>query len=157
MQVRLYRPDDRAEWLRMQRLLWPDAGTPEEQAAGADALLARQDAVVLVLERPAGGLCGFAEVGERTYADGCESSPVGFLEAWFVEEDVRGRQLGKALVDAALDWCRVRGLSELASDALLEDVSAHAAHERAGFEEVERSVKYRQQIRPLAEALSKQD
>ena len=157
MQVRLYQPDDRAEWLRMQRLLWPDIGTHQEQAAAAVALLARRDAVVLVLERIAGGLCGFAEVGERAYADGCDSSPVGFLEAWFVEEDVRNRQLGKALVGAAIDWCRARGLSELASDALLEDVSAQSAHERAGFEEVERSVKYRQQIRPRAEALTELD
>ena len=29
-------------------------------------------------------LVGFAEVSRRAYAEGCETSPVGFLEGWYV-------------------------------------------------------------------------
>ena len=143
MHVRSYEPGDYAEWLRMRGLLWPDSGSLTEQAADAEAWLARQDAVVLVIERAPGSLIGFAEVGERAYADGCESTPVGFLEGWFVEEEMRGRELGRLLVGAAIAWCRARGLRELASDALLKETDAQLAHQAVGFEEVERSVKYR--------------
>ena len=36
---------------------------------------------ILAAERPEGGLCGFIEVGSRNYAEGCESSPVPYIEA----------------------------------------------------------------------------
>ena len=42
-----------------------------------------------------------------------------------------------------------RGLLELASDALLANISAQAAHMHLGFVEVERAVRYRK-VLPLA-------
>jgi len=35
---------------------------------------------VFVADRGDGTLCGFVEIGSRTYAEGCESTPVAFLE-----------------------------------------------------------------------------
>lgn len=108
--------------------------------------LERSDTAVLVCERPNGSLGGFAEVGIRAYADGCASSPLAFLEGWYVDPDMRGRGVGRALVHAVEAWARDRGLTELASDALLENEIAHRAHEQVGFEEVERAVRYRKAI-----------
>lgn len=140
MRIRPYRPADHAEWLRLRRALWPHIVNDAEDAA---AWLARPDAVVLVAERPGGGLSGFAEVGTRSYADECETSPVAFLEGWYVDPDVRRQGAGGALVRAAEAWARERGLTEFASDARLDNTISHEAHRALGFEEVGRIVTFR--------------
>jgi aminoglycoside 6'-N-acetyltransferase I len=145
MAIRAFQPEDWAEWRRMRRALWPEA-TPAEHEAEMRAWLERPDRGVLVYARSGGGLCGFAEVSTRPYADGCHTSPVAFLEGWYVDADVRRQGVGRALVEAVEIWARERGLQELASDALLENQISHRAHERMGFSEVERAVRYRKVI-----------
>jgi aminoglycoside 6'-N-acetyltransferase I len=73
----------------------------------------------------------------RDYAEGCSTSPVGFLEGWYVVPEHRGRGVGSALVNAAIGWARAQGLSEFASDALYDNAESRAAHHALGFEEVE--------------------
>jgi aminoglycoside 6'-N-acetyltransferase I len=144
--VRLREPRDDAEWLRMRRALWPH-DTKEAHQIDMAAWVARSDAVVLVADRPDGqGLAGFAEVGTRLYADGCDTSPVAYLEGWYVDCDVRRQGIGAALVCAAEMWARERGYHELASDALLNAVESQRAHESLGFIEVERAVRYRKSL-----------
>jgi hypothetical protein len=75
MVIRAFQPEDWAEWRRMRCALWPDA-TPAEHEAEMRAWLGRPDTGIVVCPRPAGGLCGFAEVSTRPYADGCDTSPV---------------------------------------------------------------------------------
>ncbi|MEO7823064.1 MAG: aminoglycoside 6'-N-acetyltransferase [Gemmatimonadaceae bacterium] len=138
--------EDDPEWLRMRLLLWPEYSVAEHRRGMAD-WRAQPVGVVLVADRVQGvGLAGFAEVGTRPYADGCDSSPVAYLEGWYVDEDSRRRGVGRALVDAATAWARGQGLREFASDALLENQLSHRAHEAVGFTEVERLVIFR---RPL--------
>ena len=104
------------------------------------AWLARPDAVVFVAARSGGGLAGFAEAATRPYAEGCATSPVAVLEGWYVDPDVRRHGVGRALVAAVERWSRAAGLRELASDALLDNLTSHRAHARLGFREVERLV-----------------
>lgn len=143
MQIRPYRPGDDAEWLRMRCALWPHHDEPAVESAGMAEWLARPDAVVLFAARPGGGLAGFAEIGARPYADGCETSPVAYLEGWWVDEDARRQGVGAALIAAGEAWARERGYREMASDALLDNDLSHRAHAALGFEEVDRVVQYR--------------
>lgn len=137
---------DEAEWLRLRLALWPAQGATEHRH-DMQVWRNRPDTVVLVAERPGtGALAGFAEIGTRPYADGCETSPVAFLEGWYVDADVRGRGVGARLIEAAEVWAREQGLSEFASDALLENAASHRAHEHVGFVEVERAVRYRKPL-----------
>lgn len=146
MDVRPYTPADDAEWRRMRRALWPHHA-PDLEVSDAAAWRARTDAAVIVAVRPDGaGLGGFAEVGARDYADGCATSPVAYLEGWYVDPDVRRTGVGAALVRTAEAWARGRGDREFASDALLENVTSQRAHTALGFAEVERSVKYRKAL-----------
>lgn len=144
--VRPRRPSDDPEWLRMRLALWPE-GDADAHRAGMREWLAVKDSVILVAARPDGrGLAGFAEVGTRPYAEGCDSSPVAYLEGWYVDPDVRRQGVGAALVRAAEGWARERGLTEFASDALLDNDTSHRAHRALGFAEVERIVCFRKSL-----------
>ena len=149
--VRPLAPDDFARWLHLRACLWPDLRENPNSEAEARGWLAREDAAVFVLESEA-NLDGFVEVGERAYADGCDTSPVAFLEGWYVEASLRRKGCGAALVHAAESWARARGLTEFASDALLDEFISQQAHRALGFEEVERAVRYRKSLLTQAEA-----
>ena len=134
---------DRAEWFRMRALLHPDA----DNARDADVLLSGAIPYeVYVALRDDVGLCGYLEVGERNYAEGCESSPVAYVESWWVDEDYRKRGVGRALMEAAQGWARARGHVEIASDTQLENRRSQKVHRAVGFDEVERIVVFRKDL-----------
>jgi aminoglycoside 6'-N-acetyltransferase I len=139
--IRRATPADKPEWLRMRLLLWP-FGTAEGFSEDMDGLLADPLTPVFMAARSAGGLGGFLEAGTRKYAEGGESSPVGYIEGWYVDEDLRGQGIGKALVDAAEDWARAQGLTEMASDTWLDNDISIQAHLKMGYEEAERLVHF---------------
>jgi aminoglycoside 6'-N-acetyltransferase I len=133
---------DAAQWLRMRAALWPD-GSLAEHADEIAQWLAGPDTVALVAARADGDvLVGLAELSLRPYAEGCEDSPVAYLEGWWVDPDLRGRGIGRALVEAAADWARARGGTELASDAELDNLDSQRAHAALGFAEAGRAVLY---------------
>ena len=68
----------------MSLALFPHEAS-ENLAAGMRDFRARKDGEVFVVARPNAALAGFVEVGSRPYADGCDSSPVGYIEAWFID------------------------------------------------------------------------
>lgn len=142
MKIRPYRDEDWSEWLRMNVALFPDYPA-EDLAKGMQECRGRSDADVFVLDRGDGSLAGFVEAGSRPYADGCDTSPVGYVEAWYVDQNLRRQGYGRALIQAAEDWARRQGYREMASDALLDNHISHAAHRAAGYEEVERIVQFR--------------
>lgn len=101
---------------------------------------------VLVADRGGGSLAGFVEIGSRTYAEGCLSSPVAFLEGWYVDPDVRRSGVGRRLVEAAENWARAHGYAEMASDTELENQISLRAHLSLGYEEVERQICFRKRL-----------
>jgi len=139
--IREYRPDDRRSYQQLREKLWPDCSDTDN-----DSWFARDDARTFLAERDDGSLCGFVEVGSRPYAEGCESSPVGYIEGWWVDADMRRRGVGRALIEAAERWARERGYREMGSDALLENDVSHASHRALGYEEVERLVMFRKSL-----------
>jgi aminoglycoside 6'-N-acetyltransferase I len=141
MVVREFNAVDYSDWRRMRNVLWPD-----QTAADMETWLARPDAAVLVAERKSNGLCGFAEVGARSIAEGCATSPVAYLEGWYVDPDVRRQGIGAALIHGVESWARQAGYRELASDTGLTNRVSQQAHKRLGFVEVERAVQYRKAL-----------
>lgn len=126
----------------MRAELWPGDHTAEVEQHlrdGATPLLT----LVLVADRGDGKLCGFVEIGLRPYAEGCDSSPVPFIEGWYVDPDVRGTGVGRELIRAAEAWARANGYREIASDVELDNDASIAAHNALGFEEVDRLVCFR--------------
>jgi aminoglycoside 6'-N-acetyltransferase I len=132
---------DKPEWLRMRLLLWT-FGTAEGFSQDMDDLLADPLTPVFVAARPDGSLGGILEAGTRKYAENAETSPVGYIEGWYVDEDLRGQGIGRALVQAAEDWARSQGFAEMGSDTWLENEVSIQAHLKLGYEETERLVHF---------------
>ena len=141
MNLRRATADDKPEWLRMRILLWPEAG-PADLSNEMEQMLPDALTPVFVLERPEGGLGGFLEAGTRKFAEGCTTTPVGYIEGWFVDEDLRGRGFGHQLVRAAEDWARSQGLKEVGSDTWLDNEGSIRAHLAMGYHETERVVNF---------------
>jgi lactoylglutathione lyase len=147
MEVRRYRPGDWDELYRLTQLLFPGASS-EEEAAELRSSLARADGAVFVLDRGNGKLAGYVEAGERSIVDGCVTSPVGYIEAWYVDADVRRTGYGRRLLEAAEEWARERGHTEMGSDAVLENEVSHQAHRASGYVETDRVINYHKKLGP---------
>jgi aminoglycoside 6'-N-acetyltransferase I len=143
--VRNAAPADERAWLQLREALWP--GSPDDHRREvAEYFSSRAGAACVVAELPHVGVVGFAEVELRAYAEGCRSSPVGYLEGIFVEEAHRARGVGAALVEAAEGWARERGCTEMASDRELGNEDSGIFHAAVGYQEVERIVCYRKPL-----------
>ena len=133
--------EDKPEWIRMRQGLWPEAPL-EYLDFDLDDLLADSDAGIFVASNADGKLVAFIEASLRDYGEGCETSPVGYIEAWYVDEHVRGKKLGKEMVRVAEQWAREKGCIEMASDTWLENEVSIQAHLKMGYEEAERLVHF---------------
>lgn len=84
---------------------------------------------------------GFAQCGLRhDYVEGTDTSPVGYLEGIFVEEDYRKNGLAKDMLDACQRWAKEQGCTEFASDCELVNEDSLKFHLKIGFEEANRIV-----------------
>jgi aminoglycoside 6'-N-acetyltransferase I len=133
------------QWVALRFALWPDEDR-QVMAREAPAILARPGMLVLVA-REQDAVIGFAEASvRRDYVNGCETSPVAFVEGIYVAPEYRHRGVARALIAAIEQWARAQGLQELASDALLENAQSHAMHNALGFSETERVVYFRKAL-----------
>jgi aminoglycoside 6'-N-acetyltransferase I len=125
--------------------LWPDA-TDEADELFDRWLDAAEPGVLLVAidddHDDTDRAIGFIWIGQRGYAEGCDTSPVAFVEGWYVNDDRRRGGVGAALMHAAQEWSRAAGYRELASDTWLWNEISIEAHTRLGFAEVERLVAF---------------
>lgn len=143
--IRGPRDGDRPEWLRMRRALWDDCPV-DVQEREMDEYLFESVNRVFLAERPDGRLCGFLEAAIHPWAVGCEQRPVGYIEGWYVDTDVRQQGVGKALVEAAEAWARSQGCRQMASDAQIENLTSQQAHSALGYEETYRLVFYKKEL-----------
>lgn len=90
---------------------------------------------------------GFAQCGLRhDYVEGTESSPVGYLEGIFIQEDYRRKGYAKALAAECEKWAGKMGCSEFASDCELDNDVSLAFHMNMGFTEAGRIICFTKQL-----------
>ena len=128
-------PEHRERWLALRAALW---GNEADELPSGDG-----NFVALVDDR----VIGFAEAAVRhDYVNGCDTSPVLFLEGLFVDPGHRRQGVAGVLVAAVADWGRAQGCSEFASDAEIDNLDSHAMHRALGFVETERVVYFRREL-----------
>jgi aminoglycoside 6'-N-acetyltransferase I len=132
--------EDKLNWLDMRKGIWPEAPDDYLTSDWDELLSSERDAVFIAFVE--GQAVGMIEAFLREYAEGCESSPVGYIESWFVCDGLRGKGVSQALIRAAEDWARAHGCVEMASETWLDNEGGVRAHLKMGFHEVERLVHF---------------
>jgi aminoglycoside 6'-N-acetyltransferase I len=139
--IRRFTIEDDATWLSKRVALW--AGEEHaELAREIVGLAARKDFAAFGAMTRDGRCVGFVEVGARDYAEGCTTSPVGYVEGLWVDEDMRRQGVARRLMETAADWSRSRGYREMASDTNLDNTVSQEMHARLGFTETDRIVTF---------------
>lgn len=146
MTIRRIVERDREHWVRLREALWPGSLSDHDEET-RHYFGRRLDTPVVFVAEAQGRVVGFLELDYRKYAPGCSSSPVAFIEGWYVEPDMQGKGIGRALIRAAEAHARAGGHYEMASDAEADNVDGIAAHRAVGYEEVERAVYFRRSLR----------
>ncbi|MCP4870428.1 MAG: GNAT family N-acetyltransferase [Proteobacteria bacterium] len=146
MTIRLAEPADASDWLNLRDALWPGSFSDHAAEVAAYFVASPSSPICLLADHSDDGVIGFAEIGLRAYAEGCATSPVGYIEGIFVHPEYRQDAVGRALVAAAEVWAIEQGCTEMASDRQLGNQSSGSFHEALGFEEAERLVCYRKSL-----------
>lgn len=119
--------------------MWED-NTKDELAEEFKEIISGDDAIIFLAEMD-GAAVGFAQCQLRhDYVEGTDSSPVGYLEGIFVQEEYRGRGIAKQLLKACENWASEQGCTEFASDCELANSESLKFHISMGFEEANRII-----------------
>lgn len=119
--------------------LWPGHGY-EDLFEELREIMARREAAIFLTYDGARPV-GFAQCQLRhDYVEGTSSSPVGYLEGIYVQEDCRGKGLAGRLLGACEDWASAMGCAEFASDCEVENTQSLHFHLKLGFEEANRII-----------------
>lgn len=97
-----------------------------------------------ILERDDGKKCGILWMGESKDQYTCDDT--GYLLGIFVEEELRGIGLGKALLQAAEEWCHEKGFLSMTLNVGAWNKSARSIYDKNGF--YERSTVMRKDLHP---------
>lgn len=135
-----------SEWLALRLRLWPDCARADSRREIRRILTSAREAAFLAVDE-AGRAMGFAEVSTREYVDGCQTSPVGYLEGIYVHPKHRRRGVAARLVHAGEAWAAGRGCREMGSDTSLRGRRSIAFHQATGFRIAERQVVFLKGIR----------
>lgn len=126
--------------------LWPHHSLKSLRSEFTE-VLSSDNCAVFVYEIEAGTIIAFAQCQLRSdYVEGTETSPVGYLEGIYVEEDQRYRGIGKKLLLSCEQWSRSRGCSEFASDCELANTASFRFHVKFGFEEAGRNIHFTKKL-----------
>ena len=140
---------DLADWAALRQALWPHLGLDEHTAEIVETLADPINLANFIARTEDGAAVGLAEAALRhDYVNGCQTSPVAFLEGIYVTPAYRRRGTAGKLVAAVEAWGRARGCSELASDAALDNIASHRMHTALGFAETQRVVYFRKALGP---------
>lgn len=125
--------------------LWPHHAVGEMQDELAEALA--QENAAFFLDYEGAMAIGFGQCQLRyDYVEGTDSSPVGYLEGIYVEENFRRQGRAKALLAACESWAKAKGCTEFASDCELDNGKSLQFHLNVGFEEANRIICFKKKL-----------
>ena len=131
-----------AEYLsELVRIIWPEHSL-DELTGIIKHYISSEDSAVFT-KTVNGQYVGVALCCLRhDYVEGCETSPVGYLEGVSIHEAFRYRGIARKLVSECEQWAKGKGCKEFASDCELTNTESQAFHQAVGFKEANRLVAY---------------
>ncbi|TQV89047.1 GNAT family N-acetyltransferase [Aliikangiella coralliicola] len=139
-------PDDFKIWQDMRKALYQscDEDFLEDELIKINQ---RSDWFCYLIKDVYGEMIGMVELSSRNVVDGCLSSPVAYLEGLYLLPEYRAKGIGRQVIQLVLQWSKSNGFSELATDTELTNTKAQKFYSMLGFEEVDRVVEYRIQVK----------
>lgn len=129
------------EVLPLRKALWNHMSL-EDHRKELESLFTESETFIFLSKDLMGVAVGFAEVTLKPHANGCDFSPVLYLEGIWVNPTHQSQGIGRQLIQKIIEFAKAREIPGLASDALIENDRSHRAHLSWGFREVERVVCY---------------
>ncbi len=128
------------------KALWPEADMEEMRELAAARCSPAAAAPTFVAINSGGELAGFVYLDLRSYAEGCTSSPVPFIEGWWVAPSMRRKGIGRRLIEMAESWAKSRGYHEIASDTEVHNTASQAAHRALGYSPLPALIPFRKML-----------
>lgn len=138
--------DDFPTWHRLRAELYADLDPVHSENEIRRIVEDLDLTTFLVFDEKKETLIGMLELSLRNIVDGCESTPVAYVEGLYVLEPFQGQGLGKEMIAFAKKWGWEQGCTELAVDTEWENHKAREFYLRQGFEETFRVVQFRMRI-----------
>jgi aminoglycoside 6'-N-acetyltransferase I len=105
------------------------------------------DGSAVFAEKRDGSFIGVALCSLRhDYVEGCETSPVGYLEGVSVKETCRNQGVARRLVEECENWAREKGYRKFASDCELSNTASLSFHLQLGFREQNRIICFKKDL-----------
>lgn len=143
--IREARKEEALVLAQMARKIW-DNDSVEELKKEFEEFADNQNMVSFIIYEDSDPI-GFANLSIRyDYVEGCETTPVAYLEGIFVDEKYRNRGYGRDLIKACENWAKDRDIKEFASDCELTNLSSLAFHKDIGFEEANRIICFKKDL-----------
>jgi GNAT superfamily N-acetyltransferase len=105
---------------------------PDKQGRGLAALLASPTGYIAIARDPSSCAVGMATA--QLVISTAEGAPSAWIEDVVVREDLRGKGLGRALLDAVLAWAHTQGAVRAQLLADLDNAPALAFYDRIGWQ-----------------------
>jgi len=138
-------PEEAEKLAELVKIVWPEHGL-NELTEIITGYMASEDSAVFA-ECVNGEYAGVALCTLRhDYVEGCETSPVGYLEGVSVREEYRHLGIAGKLVAECEGWAREKGCTEFASDCKLTNAASLRFHLAIGFQEENRIICFRKML-----------
>lgn len=130
---------------KMAIKIWSEHSLDELAKEFEDTIDCEESAIfMLMVDNQA---VGFAQCQLRhDYVEGTDTSPVGYLEGIFLEQEFRHRGHAKKLLAQCEEWAKNKGCTEFASDCESDNDESLKFHINMGFTEVNRIICFKKQL-----------
>ncbi len=119
--------------------LWSEIDFVEEKKSWRMVLNSENEICYLV--KIENTYIGFIHIAIRQcYVEGAENFPVAYVEAVYIKDGFRNSGIASELIKMGELWTKSKGLSQMASDAEIDNKISIEFHKKVGFEEVNRVV-----------------
>ena len=127
------------EYVDLAMLLFPDEDYSEEYEMYKEAF--KTDKEMGYLYQADNKYVGMMHLSIRSdYVNGTDTSPVLYLEAIYVLSEYRKSGIARKFIEFAEETAKQKGITQLASDCLLENHASELFHKSCGFREEERVI-----------------
>lgn len=133
-------------WCQLRHFLWPNHPINEHIKDGRK-IIKSNNLISFLVCNDNGKFIGFADASIRKdYVNGCEHSPVVYLEGIFILDEFRQLGLSSLLLHEVENWGKLKGCLELASDTSPDNYVSINMHKKLGFTPTETVIFFKKNL-----------